>query len=232
MLTAHTANPPFESVDELVSAIFEDDTANLTLEINLDGANSHSLKLMPNLDRNALKDFFAQVLNSSVVMMLPHLLTVIVQRLRLVPLISHSSTLGDELISVLNDVGLWDSSVNLGSTSSQSSASTSLPSGAIDLSEFNRLVADPNSWLLGSEEDVNNSPIQGKLPELLSSGFKTMSRFILPESSDNMTIITTSGLQGKPLTRILWHPDPDPNAHPYSTFYILEIEFETGSSYV
>ncbi|MDE0953313.1 MAG: hypothetical protein OR994_01415 [Candidatus Poseidoniales archaeon] len=220
------ANLPVESVDDLINTIFDDDTANLTLEINLDGTNTHSLKLMPDLDRNAVKNFFSQILNSAITMMLPHLLTIIVHRLKLILIPSDSTTLGDELISLLTDIGLWDQSVNLGSNPSQQSTN-SPPPGAIDLVEFNRLVDDSNTWLLGSEGDTNNPPVQGKLPELFSSGFKTMSRFLLPDSTDDFTIIT---MQGKPLTRILWHPDPDPEVPPYAIFDIGENEWEAGST--
>ncbi|MGY8703512.1 MAG: hypothetical protein ACKVGY_04185, partial [Candidatus Poseidoniales archaeon] len=220
------ANLPVESVDDLINTIFDDDTANLTLEINLDGTNTHSLKLMPDLDRNAVKNFFSQILNSAITMMLPHLLTIIVHRLKLILIPSDSTTLGDELISLLTDIGLWDQTVNLGSNPSQQSTN-SPPPGAIDLVEFNRLVDDSNTWLLGSEGDTNNPPVQGKLPELFSSGFKTMSRFLLPDSTDDFTIIT---MQGKPLTRILWHPDPDSEIPPYAIFDIGENEWEAGST--
>jgi hypothetical protein len=223
------ANLPVESVDALISAIFDDSTANLSLDLNLDGTNSHSLKLLPGLDRNAVKNFFSQVLNSSIVIMLPHLLTVIVHRLKLISIPTYSTTLGDELISLLTDVGLWDQSVNLGSNPSQQSTN-SPPPGAIDLVEFNRLVDNSGTWLLGSQGDAVNPPVQGKLPELFSSGIKTMSRFLLPNSTDDFTLITTSGMQGKPLTRILWHPDSDPEVAPYAIFDIGENEWETGSS--
>ena len=229
ILPLDSLNPPVESVDELISAIFDDSTANLSLELNLDGTNSHSLRLLPALDRNAVKNFISQVLNSSMVIMLPHLLTVIVHRLKLIQIPSHSTTLGDELISILDDVGMWDQNVNSGSNTTQQSTN-SPPLGAIDLVEFNKLVDGPSSWLLGSEGDANNSPIQGKLPELFSSCFKTMSQFLLPESTSEFSVITTTGTQGKALTRLMWHPDPDPNIPPYAIFDIGENEWEPGSS--
>ena len=51
-------NLPTTSQDNIINAIFDDDTANVTLSINLDGQNNHNLTLLPDLDRDAAKSFF------------------------------------------------------------------------------------------------------------------------------------------------------------------------------
>ena len=155
--------------------------------------------MLPDLDRDAAKSFFSGILSSTIELLLPHLITVIIHRLKVISLDSQSTTLGDELIGVLDEVGLWNTNSN----------SSSL-SGIVDPTEFGRLIDDPNQWLLGFEGDSNNQAIQGKLPDLFSSVFKRMTRFTIPDASDVFTIVETTGSQGKALTRILWHPNPDP----------------------
>ena len=212
-------NLPTTSQDNIINAIFDDDTANVTLSINLDGQNNHNLTLLPDLDRDAAKSFFSGILSSTIELLLPHLITVIIHRLKAISLDSQSTTLGDELIGVLDEVGLWNTNSN----------SSSL-CGIVDPTEFGRLIDDPNQWLLGFEGDSNNQAIQGKLPDLFSSVFKRMTRFTIPDASDVFTIVETTGSQGKALTRILWHPNPDPKIPPYLTLDVGENEWEAGSS--
>ena len=147
-----------------ISAAHTSGQLNVSLLVNLDGANDAVMQLLPNI--SGVQSFISTLMGSATNSVLPALLTVLMHRL-VEP--GDTQPLGDALVEYFHDIGIWTANSN---------SIADLRTGSFIPNEISNIANNPKLWLLGT------AGTPGKLEDVLIGAVRVAANHLIDDGGD------------------------------------------------